>query len=106
MYISLLFWYDVGMKACVSQAHNYHESWYHHRWFRILLIIVSIDMIFLGATFALGLNVLVIFEGVVSTVARAIIGILYIIVASYILSHATSYKRFVDTHNIKQHGDS
>jgi len=67
------------------------DSWYHQRWFRVLLIIVAIDMIVLGITFALGLDVISLIEGY--AVLRVIGGLAYVIVALFIIHYSMSYSR-------------
>ncbi len=76
------------------------ESWYHQKWFRIVLVFIAIDMFILGFSFAIGVNVLVFFAGIVGTITRAIIGILYVMVAGYILNHTLHYKRHIKEHHL------
>jgi len=80
------------------------NSWYHHKWFRVLLLLVGIDMFILGFSFALGINVLVFFEGITGTIVRALIGIIYVMVAGYIIKHALHYKRnMMESYLLCQH---
>ncbi len=69
------------------------DSWYHHRWFRVILIIVALDMIVLGISFALGYDAVLFFAGITGPVIRAIIGIMYVLVAVFILKETMSYQK-------------
>ncbi len=68
------------------------RSWYHQGWFRVLLVIVGIDMIILGFAFAVGLNI---FELVpnFALVLRLVFGVAYMLVAIFIIHYALSYKK-------------
>ena len=68
------------------------DSWYHQRWFRILLVIVGVDMIILGGTFALGIDVMSLVEGI-HVIWRVIGGLAYILVAIFIIHQALSYNK-------------
>ena len=68
------------------------DSWYHQRWFRILLVIVGVDMIILGGTFALGIDVISLVEGI-HVIWRVIGGLAYILVAIFIIHQALSYNK-------------
>ena len=57
------------------------------------MIIIGIDMFVLGLSFALGFNILVFFAGITGTIARALIGISYIVISGYIIKHALNYKK-------------
>jgi hypothetical protein len=67
------------------------DSWYHQKWFRVLLVVVAIDMIVLGATFGLGLDIMNLI-GDFHPLLRIIGGIAYIIVALFIIHYAMSYQ--------------
>ncbi|MFT6361538.1 MAG: hypothetical protein ACJA2Z_000531 [Candidatus Paceibacteria bacterium] len=67
------------------------DSWYHQRWFRILLVIVGVDMIVLGVTFALGLDIISLIEGHI--ILRVLGGLAYVVVALFIIHYAMSYSR-------------
>ena len=86
------FLYDSGMNK-KNSIRRICNSWYHHKWFRIILLLVGVDMLILGFSFALGYNALVFFVGITGVTVRAIIGIAYILVAGYIIKHAVSYRR-------------
>ncbi|MCA9352245.1 hypothetical protein KC866_02550 [Patescibacteria group bacterium] len=66
-------------------------SWYHQRWFRILLVIVGLDMMVLGITLALGLNIVRLIEGY--PILRILAGLAYVVVAIFIVTYALSYRR-------------
>ena len=69
------------------------NSWYHHKWFRVLLVFIGIDLFILGVTFALGINLLVFFAGITGAIIRVIFGILYILIAGYLIKHGLYYKK-------------
>ncbi len=69
------------------------ESWYHQKWFRVVLIIVGIDMILLGSVFILDLRII----GVIASVYplfRVAVGFGYILTALFIIYHSLSYEKF------------
>jgi hypothetical protein len=68
------------------------DSWYHQGWFRILLIIVAVDMIFVGVTFGFGLDIMSLL-GDVHIVIRVIGGLAYVLVALFVIHYAISYKK-------------
>lgn len=76
------------------------DSWYHHRWFRILLLLVGIDMFILGFVFALGYNPLVFFVAITGPFLRALIGIAYVVVSGYIIKHSLSYSKMVSERHL------
>ncbi|MCA9352888.1 hypothetical protein KC901_01770 [Patescibacteria group bacterium] len=67
------------------------DSWYHQRWFRILLVIVGLDMMVLGVSFMLDFDVVRLIHA--HTVLRVIGGLAYILVAIFIIHQALSYPR-------------
>jgi ABC-type uncharacterized transport system permease subunit len=75
-----------------TQKRKICDSWYHQRWFRILLVIVAIDMIVLGVTFALGLDVMNLL-GDIHIVLRAIGGLAYVLVAVFVIHYSMSYSK-------------
>lgn len=75
-----------------EQRRKICDSWYHQRWFRILLVIVAVDMIVLGAAVAFNLDILSIIDGL-GSVVRIIGGAAYILVAVFIIHYAMSYKK-------------
>jgi len=76
-----------------AQHRKICDSWYHQKWFRILLVLVGIDMIVLGIVFALGLDILSFVQGF-PALLRVLGGLAYIVVASFIIYYAVSYKKF------------
>jgi DMSO/TMAO reductase YedYZ heme-binding membrane subunit len=86
-----------------TQQRKICDSWYHQKWFRILLIIVAVDMIFLGVSFAIGLDIIGLIQGM-GTVWRVIGGLAYISVALFIIHYAMSYGRLQkETYFVCQH---
>ena len=73
-----------------QQQRKICDSWYHQKWFRVLLVIVGVDMIVLGATFAVGVDVMSIIADI-PLVFRIIAGLAYILVALFIIHQALSY---------------
>ena len=67
------------------------DSWYHQSWFRVLLVIVGVDMIILGGTVAVGLDVVSVLESLPALI-RVIGGLAYIVVALFIIHYAMSYR--------------
>ncbi len=67
-------------------------SWYHQSWFRVLLILVSLDMIFFGAAISLNIDVFGFINKFHSTL-RVLGGLAYILIALMIIHFAVSYKR-------------
>ena len=79
------------------------DSWYHQRWFRILLVVVAVDMIFLGVSFAIGLDLISFIQGI-GTIWRIIGGTAYILVALFVIHYALSYKQLQkETYFVCQH---
>lgn len=75
----------------IEQQRRICDSWYHQRWFRILLVIVGIDMILLGATFIMGTRLISLIGGI-NPIIRMIGGIGYVLISLYIIHHAMSYR--------------
>lgn len=73
-----------------TQRRKICNSWYHQSWFRILLVIVAVDMIVLGVTFAIGLNVMS-FLGEINIILRTIGGAAYVLVALFVIHYSMSY---------------
>lgn len=73
-----------------TQRRKICDSWYHQSWFRILLIIVAVDMIVLGAAFTLGLDIMSLL-GEIHIGLRALGGAAYVLVALFIIHYAMSY---------------
>ena len=67
------------------------DSWYHQSWFRVLLVIVGVDMIILGGAVAVGLDIVSVLESLPAFV-RVIGGLAYIVVALFIIHYAMSYR--------------
>lgn len=79
------------------------NSWYHQTWFRILLVVVGVDMMILGATFAVGIDI-VSFVNSFDTWLRVVFGIAYISVALFIIHYALSYQQMKrDAHFVCHH---
>jgi|GEM_PF-2556999 len=76
------------------------DSWYHHRWFRMVLLLVGVDMLVLGVGFAVGINPIVLLAGVTNIIVRGIIGIAYVLVAGYLIKHSLSYEQLVKETNL------
>lgn len=74
-----------------TQRRKICDSWYHQSWFRVLLIIVAVDMIVLGVVFAIGLDVMSLL-GDIHIVLRSLGGAAYVLVALFIIHYAMSYK--------------
>lgn len=86
-----------------AQQRKICDSWYHQRWFRILLVIVGIDMILLGGTIMFNLDFISLLEKV-PTFVNVIGGIAYMLVAIFIIHQAMSYNSLHrNTHFICQH---
>ncbi len=68
------------------------DSWYHQTWFRFILVIVGIDMIVLGFSFAIGLDITTIITGF-GPLLRVIFGSMYMLVALFIIHYALAYKK-------------
>jgi uncharacterized membrane protein len=73
-----------------TQKRKICDSWYHQLWFRILLVVVAIDMIVLGVTFAFNFDVMSLL-GDISTSLRIIGGLAYVLVALFIIHYSMSY---------------
>lgn len=79
------------------------DSWYHQWWFRMILIIVGIDMIVLGFSFAAGLDIISLTPNVPYFV-RIIFGLMYIAVALFIIHYSLLYKKIKkESHFICHH---
>lgn len=72
------------------------DSWYHQRWFRVLLVVVGIDMIFLGGAFAFGFDITNLID-MTHPLLRMLGGAAYIIVAIFIIHYALSYSQMKKT---------
>lgn len=79
------------------------DSWYHQSWFRILLVVVAVDMIFLGVSFAVGLDVIGFIQGI-GLAWRILGGLAYVLVALFVIHYALSYKQLQkETYFVCQH---
>lgn len=86
-----------------NQQRKICDSWYHQKWFRVLLIIVAVDMIFLGVAFSIGLDIMSLVQGI-GMIWRIIGGIAYVVVALFIIHYALSYTRLrTETYLVCQH---
>jgi hypothetical protein len=80
------------------------NSWYHHRWFRFVLLLVGINMLILGISFALGIDPIVLFASIKNAFARILIGAAYILVAAFVIRESISYESMrEETHLVCQH---
>ena len=73
-----------------EQRRKICDSWYHQKWFRIILIIVGLDMIFLGFAFVFNMDIV----GILTMIPgwlRILGGILYVLCASFMVHYALSY---------------
>jgi len=77
-----------------SEQHTIHHSWYHERWFRVLLVIVGFNMVILGFTIILNPDLLSFVQKVHSAI-RIIAGLAYILVASFVIYYALSYEKLL-----------
>lgn len=86
-----------------TQGRKICDSWYHQKWFRILLVIVGLDMVILGAAVMLNLDVFSLIQGMHS-ILRIIGGLAYILVAAFVIHYALSYKNLrKETYLVCQH---
>ncbi|MFT7328098.1 MAG: hypothetical protein ACI870_000276 [Crocinitomicaceae bacterium] len=86
-----------------TQRRKICDSWYHQRWFRILLVIVAVDMIMLGGTVMFGLDFLSLLDKIPIFI-NIIGGLAYILVAVFIIHQALSYSSLhKNTHFVCQH---
>jgi len=86
-----------------TQRRKICDSWYHQRWFRIVLVIVALDMIMLGGAFILGIDVMSIIQDL-HIVWRILWGSLYMLVALFIIHYAMSYRSMKkETYLVCQH---
>ena len=76
----------------IRKGYTHCRSLYHHPWFRILLVLVSIDMIVLGFCYAIGINVFSLLPQP-ALILRIIIGFLYIISALAVIHYVFEYER-------------
>jgi len=76
----------------VRKGVTHCRSLYHEWWFRVILIIVSIDMIVFGFAYAIGINFFE-FLPEPSIFVRALIGFLYVLSALAILHYVFEYER-------------
>lgn len=67
------------------------SSLYHQPLFRIILVLVGIDMIVLGFTFAMGIDIFALVPEM-HLILRIIFGLLYVLVALFIIHYALAYK--------------
>lgn len=86
-----------------TQQRKICNSWYHQSWFRVILVIVAIDMIVLGVTFALGLDIMNLL-GDINIILRSIGGLAYVLVALFVIHYAMSYTTMKkETYLVCQH---
>lgn len=90
------------MKA-LEKRRKICDSWYHQTWFRIILVIVGIDMIVLGFSFAIGIDIMSLAPNIIP-VLRVVFGIMYILVALFIVHYALGYEHIKKrTHFVCHH---
>lgn len=77
-------------------------SWYHRAWFRIILIIVGFDLVILGFTFAIGID-LVAITNHFSPIIRIIFGLMYILAALFLIHYALAYKKMKENSHLTCH---
>ena len=90
-------------------SHKHHKrrqvcnSWYHQLWFRVLLVVVGVDMIILGGTLAVDIDIIS-FTLSIPMWLRIVGGVAYILVALFIIHYALSYQQMKrDLHFVCQH---
>lgn len=68
------------------------NSWYHQKWFRVILVLVGIDMFVLGFAFAANIDIFKIIPEI-NIVFHIIGGFMYMVVASFIIHYAFDYRQ-------------
>lgn len=90
------------MKA-IEKRRKICDSWYHQGWFRIILVIVGIDMIVLGFGFVIGVDMMLLAPKI-PVIARVIFGGMYILVALFVVHYALAYEKIKkESHFVCQH---
>lgn len=91
------------MKKTHEQKRRICNSLYHNPLFRAVLVIVGIDMIVLGFSFAIGIDIMS-FAPQVAIPLRIIFGLMYILVALFVIHYALAYRKFKkDSHFVCHH---
>ncbi len=73
------------------------NSLYHKWWFRLMLIVAGMDLFVLGFGFALGLD-MVSFMPHTNVYFNLVVGLFYMLVASFIIHYAYDYHHFKKQH--------
>lgn len=69
------------------------DSWYHQKWFRVILVLVGIDMFMFGFALAARIDIISLIPKL-NIIFHFIFGFLYMLVASFIIHYAFDYKNF------------
>lgn len=79
------------------------DSWYHQRWFRVLLVIVGLDMVVVGIALAFGLDILSFIQEF-HVGLRVFMGLAFVVIAGLIIYFALSYNKVKkEVHLVCQH---
>ncbi|MGB0925513.1 MAG: hypothetical protein ACPGTS_02290 [Minisyncoccia bacterium] len=79
------------------------DSWYHQWWFRVILVIVGIDMIVLGFGFVIGIDIMSLTPHI-PVALRIVFGAMYILVALFVVHYALAYEKIKkESHFVCQH---
>jgi hypothetical protein len=68
------------------------SSLYHHKWFRVLLVLVGIDMFILGFLFAADIDISTVIPKM-HIIFHLIFGFMYMLVSSFIIHYALDYRK-------------
>ena len=93
--------YNRFMKV-IEKRRKVCNSWYHQKWFRVILVLVGIDMFFLGFAFAANIDLFALIPKI-NIILHFIFGFMYMLVASFIIHYALDYKRFKKKSNFICH---
>ncbi len=90
------------MKTSKKKRKKVCDSLYHNKLFRFMLVLVGIDMITLGFSFALGFDFLSL-SSHLSIPFRVIFGMMYVLVALFIVHYALAYRDFLKKSHLVCH---
>lgn len=68
------------------------NSWYHQTWFRILLLLVALDMLLLGVALVVNFDIVRLLSQT-PVLAKIVIGVLYIMISLWMIVTVVSYQK-------------
>lgn len=87
-----LFWYTCCMKKKKSLPKKICASWYHKKYFRYIVIVISLGIFLQGISLVFDIDILSLFHGSYN-LWKILWGVLYMFVSGWVIYFLGSYER-------------